>query len=180
MADFQFWLYVIVGIIYLLSRLGKKKQAEGDLGPTPESGPTTSQPQGERQMTFEELLQEITKAKTPVIQPKPEPVVTSPQPVNYDSALGEEEEDLEEVEYDYKKKDKIYDVYEKAKQDAFNRPSYEEVDWHDQKNDLVFEKFQGFREEEKPDLMQLYLSDLKNPDGLKKAFVVSEVLRPKF
>lgn len=181
MRDFQFWLYVIIGIIYLISRFNKKKGSEVEAGPEQQEGnlPRPVSGPGEKQLTFEELLREITQAKTEV-QTKPEPVVTKPRRVDYEEVLPEEEQDLEEVEYDYKKKDTIYDTYEKAKKEAFFRPSLEEVDWKSQKSEVVFEKFKGFEIEKKPDLMARYLGSIKNPDELKKAFVVSEILKPKF
>ena len=107
-------------------------------------------------------------------------MVSKPGPVNYDESLSEEEQDLEEVDYDYKKQDTIYATYEKAKKEAFFHPSLEDVDWKSQKSDIIFEKFKGFEIEKKPDLMARYLGNIKNPDELKKAFVVSEVLKPKF
>jgi preprotein translocase subunit SecF len=180
MRDFQFWLYVIIGVIYLISRFMKKRK-EVEAGAESEGGSNTDRPvgsPGEKQLTFEELLREITQAKTEV-QQKPQPVVAKPKTVNYEESMAEEEQDLEEVDYDYKKEDTIYATYEKAKKEAFFRPSLEEVDWKTQKTE-AFEKFKGFEIEKKPDLMARYLGNIKNPDELKKAFVVSEILKPKF
>jgi hypothetical protein len=79
MDDFKIWIYIIIGAIYVLSRLRKRP----DQSP-PETGHTTppvrdtnewrpSSPQ--KQLTFEELLREITEGKQAeekrTYQPKP-------------------------------------------------------------------------------------------------------------
>ena len=183
MRDVQFWLYIIVGVIYLLSRLRKKpEQKPKDLpnyrpeSPVqkyeqPSAKPTASTGKA---LTFEELLREISESKSSVPAPQP-----GRARVDYDDNIGEEEQDLEEVDYDYRKKDKIYDVYEDAKKQAFNRPSLEET-MKVGNTVMTFGKFKEFELETKRDLMKEYLSDFKDPEGLKKAVVMSEVLQRKF
>ncbi|WP_333821151.1 hypothetical protein [Ohtaekwangia sp.] len=178
MRDFQFWLYIIVGVIYLIGRLRKKQpeQPEAPAGkpekpvrqferPTANPIPAASAP---KSLTFEELLREITESKTP-----------QPEYVDYDDNLKEEEQDLEDVEYNYRKQDKIYDVYEEAKREAFNRPSLEET-MKVEDTVVRYEKFKMFEQEQRRDLVQEYLADFKDPEGLKKAVVMSEILQRKF
>jgi hypothetical protein len=179
MRDYQIWLYVIIGIIYLLGRFFKKAAAKPeDLGEAkpekpvksfdlPTAKPTAS---GQKMLTFEELLKEITESKT---QPKPQPEYT-----NYEEELADEEQDLEDVNYDYKK-DKVAVEYEAAKQHAFVRSSLEET-MDVNKTDIKFGKFKVFEAEQQTNLAEKYLSDFYDPEGLKKAVVLSEILQRKF
>jgi hypothetical protein len=182
--ELKFWIYLIIGVIYLLTRLKKKPEQQPgqppkyepekpvqqyELPPVKPSANTSS-----KQLTFEELLKEITESKPSTPSPKPYQEV-----VDYDDAIGEEERDLEEVDYDYKKKDNIYQVYEDAKTQAFARPSLEET-MKVGDTDMKFGKFKMFEQETKRDLMAEYLADFKDPAGFKKAVVMSEILQRKF
>jgi len=178
MDSFQFWLYVIIGLIYLISTLRKKRKAE-ESGPEPGNEGRPDTPREERQLTFEELLREITQGKMPMPENKPETVVSKAPRTNYEDTFAEEAEDLEDVEYDYRKKDSIYADYEGEKEQAFNHKSLEET-WKREKVEVTPGKFKMFEEEEKPDLMRAYLGDMKNLESFKKAFVVSEILKTKF
>jgi hypothetical protein len=182
--DSQIWIYIIIGIIYFVSRFFKKSDQPDDIPDTRSDGQprreTTERP---KQLTFEELLREITEAKQPqkpVYQPTPE---VKPQPrqeyTNYDDDIAEEAQDLEDVDYDYKKKDNIYEVYEEAKRQAFTRPSLEET--MDVNNtDIKFGKFKVFEKEQQSNLLEEYVKDFQDPDGLKRAVVMSEILNRKF
>lgn len=187
MRDIQFWIYLIAGAIYLINRARKKRAAEPV--DVPESKTqrrfeqqfeqqADTQPAPQKGLTFEELLREITEAKAP------SPAKPIPQPraeyVDYDDEVEEEEQDLEDVSGDYRKKDKaFYDTYEEAKKQAFNRPSLEEkVKLSD--TDMKFGKFAMFEEESQKNYLNDYLKELKDPDGFKKAFVLSEVLQRRY
>jgi hypothetical protein len=188
--DFQFWLYVIIGVIYFLSRVLKKKepQPQNDANqPRPERQREVSTPVSERPkpLTFEELLKEITEAKQPqkpVYQPQAYQSQAKPKQdfVDYDDEIVAEEQDLEVIEPDYRKKDKsYYDVYEDAKRQAFERPSLEET-MNVTDTDMKFGKFKEFEQVKYRDSPSEYIKDLQDPEGLKKAFVLSEILNRKF
>lgn len=189
MDDFKIWIYVIIGAIYVLSRLRKRPdQPEQDSGHgapprRDESESRTSPPQ--RQLTFEELLREITEGKQeeakPVYQPKPAYVAPKPQPVyvDYDDDLKDEAEDLEDVNYDYRKQNKTYETYEEAKRQAFNRPSLEET-MKIEDTVVKFSKFKVFEEQKGRNLLEEYTRDLQDPEGFKKALVLSEILNRRF
>jgi len=181
----SFWIYLIIGVLYGLSKLlGKKTSPEDsetmnapsrpNTPPASASRPstttTTSSPG--KALTFEELLREISEEKSKPARP-------APTYVDYDDDLEEEARDLEDVKYDYKKKDNIYKVYEDAKQQAFQRASLEETLKVESTN-VEYGKFKAFQDVEKRDLMKEYLSDFNDPEGLKKALVMSEVLKRKF
>lgn len=99
--------------------------------------------------------------------------------MDYDDDLPEEKKDLEEEEFDYRKDDKIYKAYEDAKTLAFNRPSLEETV---KLEDTVvrFKQFEGYQREEKRDLAGEILRGFRDPQGFRKAFIMSEILKRKF
>ncbi len=180
--DYQFWIYLVLLLIYLVSRAMKKTQQAGDVEERQPRTGTESERRAaaERPMTFEDLLREITEGKQ---ASKPAPPVRremrEPEVVDYDEQVGEEVQDLEEVDYDYRKKDKLYDTYEEAKRMAFNRPSLEES-LSLRGTQVEFGKFKVFEKEERPDLLNAYTKDLQDPEGLKKAVVLAEILGRKF
>lgn len=185
--DLQFWIYVIVAIIYLVSRAMKKGQTPPADLPDPRqerevrqnrtSPPPVEKP---KQLTFEELLREITEAKQQQkpaypVEPRREEVI------DYDDMIGEEEEDLETVdaEENYRKQDRIYADYEEAKRQAFLRPSLEEtLNIRDTK--VEFGKFKAFEEKQQRNLLEEYTREFQDPEGFKKAVVMSEILKRKF
>jgi hypothetical protein len=191
MGDFQFWLYVIIGIIYLISRMRKKSQAEESDAPSQEQERRSRRAEEtrhsesrpvERQLTFEDLLREITEGK--VATPKtrtPEPEIERPSYYrNYDEEIEDEvKEVVEDVNYDYRTKDSLYSQYEQAKNEAFTRPSLGET-MNVSDTDMRFGKFKEFEIKNQRNLANEYLADLRDPEGLKKAFVLSEILKRKF
>src|SRR5690349_7834834 len=110
MDKLQIWFYIILGIIYLVSRTRKKAGEEKKSGefrpekPVQQYEQPSARPSfNPKPKTFEELLQEITEAKRK----------TEPEVVDYDDQIGDEIIDLEEIKekpkYDYRKDDKIYE-----------------------------------------------------------------------
>jgi hypothetical protein len=180
--DIQFWLYIIIGVIYFLSRVLKKQEPQPDKEANQNKPVESRQATGQysekpKALTFEELLREITEAKQP---PKP---VLQTQPtrefVDYDDDIAEEEQDLETIDTDYRKNDRGNDVYEDAKRQAFLRPSLEET-MNVRDTDMKFGKFKVFDQTKQKNLLEEYAKDLQDPEGLKKAFVLSEILNRKF
>jgi hypothetical protein len=180
MDSFQFWLYVIIGVIYFISRMRKKQAGQAGEAPENRQGPARERERvrpanpdkgtGPKAFTFEELLKEITESKTPR---EPEPVV------DYDDDLQDEIQDLEDVEYDYRRDDETFATYEEAKKQAFLRPSLEETM---KVGDTVvnFGKFKEFEARVERNIAKEYLKELRNPSSVRKAVVMSEILRPKF
>lgn len=178
MDDFKIIIWIIIGVIYLLSR-GKKKEAPPpprrsrpveDAEPDESSRPVPK--------SFEELLREIEGMKQPRRpEPKPEP---EPELVDYDEQVGNEERDLEDVTPSYKRNDQeAYKIYEEAKSQAFNRKSLEEtVKLED--TIVRFTTFKGYEKEPRKSVVHDYLKELRDPQGFKKAFIMSEILRPKY
>lgn len=187
MDNFQFWFYIIVAVIYVISRVLKKKdQAPGNLPDNDRpftSSENTGSGKGERPLTFEELLKEITESKKeipgkPYQQPSAIPKRQA-EYVDYDDDLGEEAQDLEDVDYDHKKKDNVYEVYENAKKQAFLQPSLEET-LKVLDTDMKYGRFKEFESERQQSVLNDYLKEFRDPEGLKKAVVMSEILKRKF
>jgi hypothetical protein len=187
MDNVQFWIYVIIGIIYLISRSRKKQDKAPPDFPEVER-PSRQSGSEQKPITFEELLREITEAK----EPEPKQVFSPPQPKavekkieksfptyeDYDGNIEPEEKNLEEIPPSYRKKDRIYDVYEEAKRQAFNRPSLEETM---KLEDTVvrYSRFKEFEIQESRNLLDEYTKDLNNPEGLKRMVVMAEILNRK-
>jgi hypothetical protein len=182
----SFWIYVIIAIIYGISRALKKpeNQPKDVADPRPDRPVNYDQtpPPGQRPkaMTFEELLKEITEAKQPP-QPTYETKRHQPEYVDYDDDIKEEAEDLEEVSYEkrYREEERANAVYEEAKRQAFNRPSLEETLKVSDTN-VQFGKFKVFEEQQSRNVLEDYTKDLQDPSGLKKAVILTEILNRKF
>jgi hypothetical protein len=160
-------IWIIIGIVYLVSRSRKKPEPSGQ-SPVDFEPENTSKP-----VTFEELLKEIQTAK---VKPQPKPVA---QYTDYEEDLEPEEKSLEKTDFNYRDQDKIYEIYENAKKEAFHRPSMEETL---KLSDTVvrFGQFKGYQQEVQPTLAAEYAKDLQDPANFKKAFILSEILTRKF
>jgi len=180
MEDFKWIFYVVVAIVYFIAKSRNKKTA----APTSENQPqqaSTSKP-----VTFEDLLKEIQQSKAPAPKPEPKPVIAyqppptpkyqpAPKYVDYDDDVDKDEKDLEDVPYNYRDQDKIYETYEKAKKEAFNRPSLEET----MKVEDTVVRYGQFKEYEKhvaPSVASTIAKDFKDKGNIRKAFILSEIL----
>jgi hypothetical protein len=185
----KYWFYIIVGGIYVLSRFLKKSETPG--GETnqndPQAGDRSSRHTGEgkpKTLTFEELLQQITEAKeapkpVPMTSVRPESPQRGFQRVDYEDNLKEEAEDLEEIETDYRKKSNVFETYEEGKRAAFNRRSLEET-LSVQSTNMTFGKFAAFEQGTQRNLLDEYTKQFQDPEGLRKAIVMAEILNRKF
>jgi hypothetical protein len=175
--DIQFWLYIIIAVIYVLSRALKKPESNAGNPPPPERpGNSNPFPSREKPLSFEELLKQITEANEPrktVYQPQ------ESQVIDYDDDLQEEQRSLETVTDDYRKTDNVYQVYEDAKSQAFLRPSLEDT-LKVTDTDMRFGKFKEFQQVNQRNLLEDYTKEFRDPEGLKKAVVMAEILNRKF
>ncbi|HEX5171390.1 MAG TPA: hypothetical protein VFW11_19570 [Cyclobacteriaceae bacterium] len=187
MDNLQFWIYIIIAVIYVISRALKKGSQDGSSSrpsdkdfETPEGGKLP------KQLSFEELLREITESKQPKPRPQPTPrpiqkTIPKPKPafVDYDEDIEEEEKDLEDVNYNYKRQNQANEIYERAKSEAFSRPSLEETLLKEQK-DVSYSRFREFSMTGTNRLLDEYIAELRKPSGFKKAIVLSEILNRRF
>ena len=183
--DVQFWIYIIIVAIYFLSRMLKKAEQPGAPGADnkPErrrqGPPQTPSAEVPRQLTFEELLREITEGKK-IQRPAPPPPQPLPerryQPVERE--VDEEARSLEEIpeaEYDVRSPRS----YEESRRQAYQHTSLEET-LKLKDTAMDFGKFKVFETQQKSQLLDRYKRILRNPDTLKEAVVLSEILKRKF
>ena len=85
----------------------------------------------------------------------------------------------EVVQPDYKSDDKIYDVYEEAKKQAFIKPSLEET-MKIEDTVMKFDQFKEYKQERVKSPAVAYLKEFNDPEGFKRAFIMSEILKRKF
>ena len=174
MDNIQFWIWLIVIVVTFIARAKKKNPTDSKV-PTnekwlPDTAPT------EKPISFEDLLREIqaTKAPKPVLAPVPKKA----EYVDYDDDL-EEEGELEQVDYKKRDQDKTFETYERAKQEAFYRPSLEET-MKVEDTVVRFGQFKGYQQDTEKNVLAEYVKELQDPAGFKKAFILSEVLNRKF
>ncbi len=178
MDNIQFWIWLIVIVVTFLARAKKKPQPPTSNEPYQQDSKPESKP-----ISFEDLLREIQSAKAPkplLKEPKyqPAPVKTYDY-TDYDDDLEEEEKDLEQIDYKKRDQDETFEAYEKAKQAAFNRPSLEET-MKLEDTVVKFGQFKGYQQDKQVNMAAAYVKDLQNPEGFRKAFVLSEILNRKF
>ena len=187
MDEFKIIFWIIIALVYLFSRARKKAQQQAPSRRPVSAGEEQDVDMGpkKRPLTFEELLREIEQAKPKEAPPPPPPnpyrppVKVEPEYVDYDEEIKDETEDLEKTDYDYRNQDKIYEVYEEAKKQAFVRPSLEET-VKLQDTIVRFSQFKSYEQRERRNLAEDYLREFKDPNGFRKAFIMSEILRRKF
>jgi len=181
--DLQFWIWLAVIVITFIVR-AKKKNEQAQEPRTPSRRPTQPDfPEStERPVTFEELLREIqaTKNPKPVSTPQKPTPQKSYEVVDYDDDLEEEYKEPKRIDYDVNRDDKVYEIYEQSKKQAFLRPSLEETMKLEDTN-VTYSKFDEYAQSgtKRGDVID-YVKDIKDPKGLKKAFVLSEILKRKF
>jgi hypothetical protein len=177
--DEKVLFYIILGIVYFIfSRLKKKpnQEAEYEEGDAPESSSDKPRP-----VSFEDLLREITEAKQ---QPKPQtrPLETStpdgsmeqsPAYADYDDEI---EDEVEVFERQRQEQERVSQVYEQAKKQAFSRPSLEET-LQFKEIEVTTGRFKSF--DKKIRTSNSYLKDFKDRAGFKRAFIASEILNRK-
>ena len=176
MNNIQFWIWLIVIVVTLIARARKKRIPPGKDTATRPSRPHTEMEQSPKPMTFEELLREIQASKAP--PPKPT-VVKEVDVVVYDDDLQEEAKSLERTDYSYPQPQKTSDIYEKAKQEAFFRPSLEETLKLDD-TIVHFGQFKGYQHEQRRSFAAELAEEIRNPAGFRKAFIMSEILNRRF
>lgn len=181
--DVEFWLYVVIGVVYFLSRLLKKGEQATSEAPKPQRRerpkparpvPTPASREAERPMTFEDLLREIMEGKQ--AQRRPEPVKTYQ---TEEREADDEAQSLEEVGIDEVQRAPRWKPYEEVPDRAFERQSLEET-LHLEDTVVEFKKFEPFQQREEKRLSEEYIKIIRNPESLRQAVVMSEILKRKF
>lgn len=190
MDDIKFWVWllILVGYYVIRARTKAKKEAAERQANQPVPEKTEGGNPAGRPLTFEDLLREIQSGK-PATRPEPSlptptPTYNKPEPssweVDYEDEPVEEIKDLETIEP--RKREPVretYDAYERAKLEAFNRPSLEET-MKLADTDVKFAHFKSYDMPTQRNVLADYLSELRDPEGFRKAFIMSEILKRKF
>lgn len=180
--DVQFWLTLIIIAVSLIARAWKNFNKPENRSPNEPSTPSETAP-GKGPVSFEELLREIQASKTPPSagrleeskQLQPSKPIKS-YDIDYDDDLEEEEKDLETIPAN---DTRSTEIYEAAKREAFSRKSLEET-MKLSDTEMKYSHFKGYDEAPQKNLGKEILQEFKDPEGFKKAFIMSEILKRKF
>ena len=152
---FQLILYIIFGIIWVISRIIKNKNKQVD---APGNEPDLQQPK-QPQMTFEDLLKEFTGETKQVNEPE---VVEEP-------TYTFEEEEPSDTEID--------EIYQESIKQA---QQLEETDSSKLRHKVEYKRFEEFDKEEENTFLNELMEDMREEDGLKKAVIYKEILDRKY
>lgn len=168
MEDSGLWYYILLGAIYILSKMfGKKKkpqdQAPIDL-PDLQPGESNTPPRKKNQpSSFEELLRELTEEINPQ---EPEPIPEPPKPIQKEPVLA-----TQVVNY---QKTNIEEVKPNEKIDI---PGHKPIE----RKKPVYERSENYAiEEEHNEVKEGVQELLDSHSGLQQAFVLKEVLDRKY
>jgi hypothetical protein len=172
-----FWIIGIILYFWIKSRKASSPQNPEENIPRP-TGTAPGSP-----MTFEDLLREIQASKKPV---KEQQARRIPEPRPFESYEEEEtDESIQEVvpETEYSKESytstETFKAYEKAKSEAFQRASLEET-MKVENTEVKFSKFAEYQTAKDPSPAEQIYADFRNPDTLKKYFIINEILNKKW
>ena len=164
--------YLILGAIYILSRVfGKKKKKPGAVPPQKRKiVPPTAESEEPAPLSFEDILRELSGGKQPKPEPDPEPVpapaFTAPPEPAIRPSMEEQYsvDEMDEIAVDYEVPKAIGGKYKPDK--SIKRKQ------------LTFERDVHFKIIEKKEVD--YLKNLSEEDGAAKAFVMSEIFARKY
>jgi hypothetical protein len=185
--DIQFWIWLAIIVITFLARARKKNPKAQP--PAERESWERNEPPSSKPLTFDELLREIQAAKElrrPEPEPEPEPYrprqLQSAPPINqevdYDDDVRDEDQSLETIPAG-RDDSQSTEAYERAKREAFYRPSLEET-MKLEDTVMRFGQFKGYESAPEKAPMADFLAELHDPEGIKKAFIMSEILTRKF
>jgi hypothetical protein len=158
--------YLILGAIYLLSKLFGKKKKQPTAVPRKKrdiARPTTES-EGPPPLSFEDILRELSGAKEPKPEPLPEPVLPEIPAFEAVQEPAYQNDDIDDIAVEYKVPKAIGSEYKSA-------PVIE-------RKVLTFKRTANFAIEEKETVD--FLEGLNDHNGAAKAFVMSEIFTRKY
>lgn len=165
MDDYKVLLYIIFGVIYLISRVMKsRKKQQAQQSQQEHSEDSSEAPK--KEISFEDLLKEFTQGGQ---QEKTVPQYEEPieeEPTRYEEPVVEETTWVGSDE-------EATSVYERSIRDA------ETVDMMEQGHDHHLQRFAVYEEDEKDTFLADLSDELQEEDGLKKAIIYKEILDRK-
>lgn len=173
MDDFQVVLYIVFGVIYVLSRILKKNKQK--------KSPSRPQPTGqeietevEEPVSFEDLLKEITGTK--VDKPKPAPR-QEPSPNENPYQIHETTKSQSEFEM-LNERMGAGGIEAKPLVEAKPIQEVQSIHTHDHSKHKGFIRFGAFGIEEDED--SEFMTYMHEEDGARKAFILSEIFNRKY
>lgn len=169
--------YIILGVIYLLSRVfGKKKKKPGEVPPQKRKiAPPTAESEEAPPLSFKDIMRELSGAKQPKPEPDPEPVpVPTVEPAFVPPPLKPVLEAAREQAYSVDEIDEIavdYEVPKAIGSEIKHRPTIK-------RDKLTFKRNEHFILVEKQNID--FLETLAQENGAAKAFVMSEIFDRKY
>ena len=166
--------YIILGAIYLLSRVfGKKKKKPGAIPPQKRKiTPPTAESEEAPPLSFEDILRELSGNKQPKPEADPDPTPTAaytPTPLSKPVR-----EAAREQAYSSDEIDEIAVDYEVPKEIGWETSTAAPI----KRKKLTFKRDEHFAIKEKVTVD--YLDVLSEQDGAAKAFVLSEIFARKY
>lgn len=174
--DLQFWIYVAVVVFSIWAQIRKKKAPQSDQDPAP---PYRGDDPPPKPISFEDLLREIQQTRAPQNQPPPVLQV----PYNEYDEVDDDEPDRRPEEQSLEKTQPVFansfEIYEKAKAEAFVRPSLEET-LKVEDTDMRFGQFDKYQHVQEVVPAKSFAETFRNFDEFKRAFVMAEILQRKY
>jgi len=216
--DKELIFYLIFGLIYLLSRIGKKKKKRGvppapapQQQPKPQSQPVATQPQSstpqqeeqEAPLSFEDILRELSgegrKKRQQPVEPEPEPV-RIPPPVkkplvsrpaaqaseDTNRSMGERNTDAADLWGAYKTEEEternteaadLWGAYKKGRKEEHKLSAAEQKEKEEHRS-IKFDEYKVVTREN-PLTVEIR-EMLQDPEDVRKAIVLSEILNRKY
>jgi hypothetical protein len=162
--------YIILGAIYLLSRVFGKKKKKPEVAPPQKRNitPPTAESEEAPPLSFEDILRELSGNKQPKPEADPDPAfIPTPPSIPVREAAREQAYSVDEI-------DEIAVDYEVPKEIGWETSTSQPI----KRKKLTFKRDEHFAIEEKITID--YLDILAEQDGAAKAFVMSEIFARKY
>lgn len=158
-------VYVVAVIAYFIYRAvqGKKEKELAEGGNQPEE-------EGSKPVSFEDLLKEIREAQ------KPKRQVPEPKPVFQEVVVPQEKLRAKPIAVRRSEAVEVLDDEARFYQGAYNSANQTAIKITDVRYEGSFLKADQYESSKK---VNKYASVLKNPETLREALIVSEILKPK-
>jgi hypothetical protein len=160
--------YIIAAVIYVISRLLKKKPEQPQQGPQPRQGPE------KRPMSFEDILRELSGEEAVAEE---EPYKQAPEKSRSQEVVEEIEEYPSEdyEEYD----DEAKSVYHKSVSQAKDLKTIDQLVDYNQPREKILKEDEGTTVKKSSGAAQIARM-LKNKNEAKKAIILSEIIQNKY
>lgn len=171
----QLIIYIVFGLIYVLMRVIKNRNA-----PKEQEEANTSAPRPKtKPITFEDLLKELSgveEEEKPKPRPTPKPVVVEEPYVHPFSGSKEKPKPAYSKAYSYEEKANTrFDKYKDAKPVSLEE-KYKSLAVKDRKDEFD----EKYHKKETRTMADDVRESLQSPSDIRKAFVLAEVLQRKF